>query len=82
VSGRSPFARGGAPLIIWGRKRCPQRGQAPRRFEQAGIRRATFGCAIVDALAVAAGVLLTVIPEMDSIASWPANDMLISPLLP
>jgi len=26
--------------------------------------------------------LLTVIPEMDSIASWPANDMLISPLLP
>jgi len=24
--------------------------------------------------------LLTVIPEMDSIASWPANDMLISPL--
>src|SRR5438552_9387853 len=51
--------------------------KTPRRL--ADWRARSFGCAIVDMLAAVAGVLLIVISEMDSIASWPANDVLISP---
>ena len=51
--------------------------KTPRRL--ADWRARSFGCALVDVLALAAGVSLIVISEMDSIASWPANDVLISP---